>query len=176
MLVIPIIGEIDWPLANKVFVDTFTHLKENPKEDALLVPISSPGGDDDAGWAIYSILTSFDKKVYTIGYNNVYSASVNIFVAGDKRYIFSDTSFLFHPVTLVNEKGVNPNINQVKEDLLSDKIASTQFRKILKKHGVDSKIIPKMANPKSALFVDSARALKLHLATDLIDHFYQIKL
>jgi len=175
MLVIPIIGEIDWELANKVFVDTFAYLKENSKEDTLVVPISSPGGDDDAAWTIYKILTSFNKKVYTVGYSGVYSSAVNIFMAGEKRYVFSDTSFLFHPVTLVSEKGEQRAIHQVKEDILSDKIASNLFKDILKKYGVEPRTISRMAAPKTGFFVDAEKAVKMHLATDLIEHFEQIK-
>ncbi len=174
MLVIPIIGEIDWPLANKVFVDTFAYLKENPKEDTLLVPISSDGGDDDAGWSIYKILTTFNRKVYTVGYSGVYSSAVNIFIAGEKRYVFSDTSFLFHPVTLIGGKEERA-IHQVKEDLLSDKIASDQFKKILKGCGIASRTASRMATPTKAFFVDAPKALEMHLATDLIEHFDEIK-
>ncbi len=174
MLVIPIIGEIDWALANKVFVDTFSYLKDNPKEDTLVVPISSPGGDDDAGWAIYKILTSFNKKVFTVGYSGVFSAAVNIFLAGEKRYVFSDTSFLFHPVSLMSEKGER-GIHQVKEDLLSDKMASNLFKGILKKYGVDARTAARMAAPNKAFFVDAPKAIKIHLATDLIEHFDEIK-
>lgn len=175
MLVIPIIGEIDWELANKVFVDAFAYLKENPKEDTFVVPISSDGGDDDAAWAIYKILTTFNRKVYTVGYSGVYSSAVNIFMAGEKRYVFSDTSFLFHPVTVLSEKGEQRGIHQVKEELLSDKIASNLFKEILKKYGVEPRTVSRMAFPKSAFFVDSVKAIKIHLATDLIEHFEQIK-
>jgi ATP-dependent protease ClpP protease subunit len=67
--------------------------------DTLTIFLSSVGGDIDAAVRVYDFLKSVPNKVHTVGFGQIDSAAITIFLAGDKRTVLKKTRFRFHEPT-----------------------------------------------------------------------------
>lgn len=89
-------GEIDKPLAEKTIRQLL--LLEAESDKPIKVFIDSPGGDADAGFAIFDMIRFITPKVYTIGMGLVASAAAIILLAADKemRMGLPNSHYLIH--------------------------------------------------------------------------------
>ena len=89
-------GEVDKDLAEKVVTQLL--LLEAAGDDPIKVFIDSPGGDVDAGYAIFDMIRFVKPDVYTIGMGLVASAGALILLAAPKehRLGFPNSHYLIH--------------------------------------------------------------------------------
>ncbi len=89
-------GEINKELAEKVIKQLL--LLEADSDDPIKVFIDSPGGDADAGFAIYDMMRFIKPDVYTVGMGLVASAGSIILLAApaDKRIALPNSHYLIH--------------------------------------------------------------------------------
>ena len=89
-------GEVDKDLAEKVVTQLL--LLEAAGDDPIKVFIDSPGGDVDAGFAIFDMMRFVKPDVYAIGMGLVASAGVLILLAAPKehRLAFPNSHYLIH--------------------------------------------------------------------------------
>jgi len=89
-------GEVNKELAERVVRSLL--LLEDSGKDPIKVFIDSPGGDVDAGYAIYDMIRFIDAPVYTIGMGLVASAGVLILLASPKerRISLPNSHYLIH--------------------------------------------------------------------------------
>jgi len=89
-------GEINKELAEKVVRQLI--LLEAQGDGPVKVFIDSPGGDADAGYAIYDMLRFIKPDVYTIGMGLVASAGAIILLAAsrDHRIALPNSHYLIH--------------------------------------------------------------------------------
>ena len=80
---------------NRVLQEIIVKKQEDQSSD-VVVYINSPGGDVEAGYAIYEILKSSCRKVITYAVNEVFSCAVVIYLAGDERYATNYSHFMIH--------------------------------------------------------------------------------
>jgi ATP-dependent Clp protease protease subunit len=89
-------GEINKPLAERVIRQLI--LLEDQGDDPVKVFIDSPGGDADAGFAIFDMMRFIKPDVYTIGMGLVASAGAIILLASpkDRRIALPNSHYLIH--------------------------------------------------------------------------------
>jgi len=89
-------GEINKALAEKVIKQLL--LLEADGDDPIKVFIDSPGGDADAGFAIFDMMRFIKPLVYTIGMGLVASAGALILLAAPKerRLAFENSHYMIH--------------------------------------------------------------------------------
>ncbi len=89
-------GEINKELAERVIKQLL--LLDAFGEEPIKVFIDSPGGDADAGFAIYDMVRFIRPKVYTIGMGLVASAASVILLAAprERRIGLPNSSYLIH--------------------------------------------------------------------------------
>jgi ATP-dependent Clp protease, protease subunit len=89
-------GEIDKNLAEKTVRQLI--MLESMSDDPIKVFIDSPGGDADAGFAIFDMLRFVKPPVFTIGMGLVASAASIILLAADKerRIGLPNSHYLIH--------------------------------------------------------------------------------
>ena len=102
-------GEIDKNLAEKVIRQLL--ILESDSEDPVYMYIDSPGGDVDAGYAIFDMIRFIKAPVYTIGMGLVASAAALILLASpkDRRIALPNSHYLIHQ-PLSGIKGVATEI------------------------------------------------------------------
>lgn len=89
-------GEINKELAERVVRQLL--ILEQESDDPIRVLIDSPGGDADAGYAIFDTIRFVKPEVYMVGIGLVASAGALILLAGDKdkRLAFPNSHYLIH--------------------------------------------------------------------------------
>ncbi|MDC7224296.1 MAG: ATP-dependent Clp protease proteolytic subunit [Spirochaetales bacterium] len=89
-------GEINKELAEKVIKQLL--LLEADSSDPIKIFIDSPGGDADAGFAIYDMIRFINAPVYCIGMGLVASAASIILIAAplDRRIALPNSHYLIH--------------------------------------------------------------------------------
>ena len=89
-------GEVDKALAEKVVRQLL--LLEEDSDEPIRVFIDSPGGDADAGYAIFDMLRFVKPDIYTIGMGLVASAGAIILLAApaERRIGLPNSHYLIH--------------------------------------------------------------------------------
>lgn len=89
-------GEINKELAERVIRQLI--LLESKSDEPIKVLIDSPGGDADAGFAIYDMMRFIKPDVYNIGMGLVASAAAIILLASPKerRIALPNSHYLIH--------------------------------------------------------------------------------
>lgn len=85
---------------------------ENESKDPIYVFIDSPGGDVNAGYAIYDMIRFVDCEVFIVGMGLVASAAALILLSVDKdhRVGFANSEYLIHQPSS-KMQGVASDIN-----------------------------------------------------------------
>ena len=89
-------GEINKELAERVVRQLI--ILETESDEPIYVFIDSPGGDADAGYAIFDMIRFVKPQVYTVGMGLVASAGSLILLAADKdhRVATPNSHYLIH--------------------------------------------------------------------------------
>lgn len=109
-------GEINKELGEKIVKQLL--LLEADSDDPIKVFIDSPGGDADAGYAIYDMIRFIKPDVYTIGMGLVASAGALVLLAAPKerRIGLPNSHYLIHQ-PLSGMKGVASDLQIHAEEV-----------------------------------------------------------
>ncbi|OQY36395.1 MAG: ATP-dependent Clp protease proteolytic subunit [Spirochaetaceae bacterium 4572_7] len=116
-------GEINKELGEKIIKQLL--LLEADSDDPIKLFIDSPGGDADAGYAIYDMIRFIKPDVYIVGMGLVASAGALVLLAAprERRIALPNSHYLIHQ-PLSGMKGVASDLQIHAEEVekLRDKI------------------------------------------------------
>jgi ATP-dependent Clp protease protease subunit len=116
-------GEINKELAEKTIRQLL--LLENLDDDPIRIFIDSPGGDADAGFAIFDMIRFIKPPVWTIGMGLVASAAAILLLATprDRRVGLPNSHYLIHqPLSGIRGVATDIEIHARELDKLREKI------------------------------------------------------
>jgi ATP-dependent Clp protease protease subunit len=116
-------GEINKDLAEKTIRQLI--LLESAGKEPIRIFIDSPGGDADAGYAIFDMIRFIEPPVWTIGMGLVASAAAIIQLAGPKerRVGLPNSHYLIHqPLSGIRGVATDIEIHARELDKLREKI------------------------------------------------------
>jgi ATP-dependent Clp protease protease subunit len=156
-------GEVNKPLAEKVVKQLL--LLEAAGDDPIKVFIDSPGGDVDAGFAIYDMIRFVKPEVILIGMGLVASAAALILLAvpAERRIGLPNSHYLIHQ-PLSGIRGVATEIEIHAKEL--EKLRAKLNRIISEATGKDLAQVEK--DTDRDYWLDSAEAKKYGLISKII--------
>lgn len=118
---------------------TVTHvLKEilAKKDDKKVITlyINSPGGDVDAGYAIYDILRLSGRKIITYAVSEVFSCAIILYLAGDERYASNYSNFMVHEPYDEYDKDASITTKEYTKSLKELQVTTDDYFKLISKH------------------------------------------
>jgi len=116
-------GEINKDLAEKTIRQLL--LLEDMSADPIRIFIDSPGGDADAGYAIFDMIRFIKPQVWTIGMGLVASAAALIMLAApkDRRVGLPNSHYLIHqPLSGIRGVATDIEIHAKELEKLREKI------------------------------------------------------
>jgi len=154
-------GEVNKELAEKV-IRQLLILEADSASKPIYVYIDSPGGDVDAGFAIFDMIRFIKPPVYTIGMGLVASAGALILLAASKNYRLGlpNSHYLIHQ-PLSGIKGVATDIEIHAKEI--EKIRVKINALIAEETGKDAAEVAKDTDRDYWLSADEAAAYGLIL-------------
>ena len=151
-------GEINKELAEKVIRQLL--LLEADGDGPIKVFIDSPGGDADAGFAIYDMIRFIKPDVYTIGMGLVASAGAIILLAApvNRRIALPNSHYLIHQ-PLSGMRGVATEIEIHANEL--EKLRIKINKLISEETGLDIEKVSKDTDRDYWMSADEALEYKL---------------
>jgi ATP-dependent protease ClpP protease subunit len=120
-------GQITEPSSMK-FMAAITQIIMQDTPDCLYFLFSSPGGDVNAGVAIYNYLRAVPvPRVIMHNTSSIDSVANVIFHAADERFAAPHSTFHFHGVGM-NLNGTNPSLNHSQIRELQSQIAALETK------------------------------------------------
>ena len=152
-------GEVNKELAEKV-IRQLLILEADSASKPIYVYIDSPGGDVDAGFAIFDMIRFIKPPVYTIGMGLVASAGALILLAAPKNYRIGlpNSHYLIHQ-PLSGIKGVATDIEIHAKEI--EKIRTKINALIAEETGKDVADVAKDTDRDYWLSADEAAAYGL---------------
>ena len=154
-------GEVNKELAEKV-IRQLLILEADSASKPIYVYIDSPGGDVDAGFAIFDMIRFIKPPVYTVGMGLVASAGALILLAAPKNYRLGlpNSHYLIHQ-PLSGIKGVATDIEIHAKEI--EKIRAKINALIAEETGKDVDEVAKDTDRDYWLSADEAAAYGLIL-------------
>lgn len=164
-------GEINKELAERVVRQLI--LLEAQGDGPVKVFIDSPGGDADAGYAIYDMLRFIKPEVYTIGMGLVASAAAIILLAvpAEKRIALPNSHYLIHQ-PLSGIRGVATEIEIHAKEL--EKLRTKINKLISKETGRDLKKVEKETDRD--FWMNAEEAKEYGLISKIVKHRDELKI
>lgn len=150
--------------ANRV-VEEILYQRGNRKDDYLFAYINSPGGDVDAGYAIYEAMRLSGKYVVTYAASHIHSCAIIIYLAGEQRFANNYSNFLIHnPYHEIDDRMTVKKYKQHSDEL--EQCIDGYFKIICDRSKLTiPKIKKKIKNaPEGAWFFKAEEAMSLGIA------------
>jgi ATP-dependent protease ClpP protease subunit len=133
--------------------------------DYLVITFSSYGGSTDTMFAIYNIIENLSCYTITIGNAIVASAAADLFLLGEQRYTYPNTTFMFHRGTIsvpeINEYNLESYLENAK--IQHAKLYEEKLFPLLNKE--EQKAVMNGAD----LYIPAEKAVEYGIATNMIE-------
>ena len=164
-------GEINKELADSI-VRQLLILDSEDEKSPIYMYIDSPGGDVDAGFAIFDMIRFINAPVYLIGMGLIASAATLVLLAVDKEFRIGlpNSRYLIHQ-PLGGMRGVATDIEIYAKDM--EKIRAKLNSLIAKQTGTSLEQVTK--DTERDFWLDSDEAVKYGLISKIIAKKSELK-
>lgn len=149
----------------KILPELYLVSKENP-DSLIKIYLTSPGGDESAGTAIFDFIQAMPNEVHIYGYGQVCSIAALILQAGSKRFLSRNSQFMIHNGSMEMQ-------GHVEYDMLQKvagnfKKTSLMYRELIaKRSNIDIKNIEEFCNEER--FFSAEECVALGFADDICE-------
>jgi len=149
-------------LAEKLIkLDTDLNFRDN-----ITLEINSPGGDVSACFGVLDIIDNMRLNVNTIGFGEICSCGLLLFLAGNHRFITKNTAILSHQYFWYTF-GKHHELKGVRKE--QDLLYMRLVRYYKERIGLPEKVIKEKLLPATDIWLTTEEAIKYNIATGIID-------
>lgn len=143
------------------FVSGFRELDHD--KGTITVVISSPGGDEAAGWAIYEHMAMAKNEVIAVAYSECMSIAALILQGASKRLVSPWCRFMIHNGSMGMESDVSRLMGRTKEIL---RVTSNYYSVLAQRSGHDLPTIKRMCD--NEVFLSAQETVDLGFADGIL--------
>ena len=161
------IGYICFNLLHMIEEDDYNEANiKDYKREPIKIYISSYGGELSSAWGLIDIMLSSKTPIYTYCIGFAHSAALKIFLAGEKRYVYEHSCFLYHQLS-GGSAGKFSDMKEYVEVCNTEQEIIEDF--VVDRTNITREMLGKIKKEKKDWYIYSAEALELNIANDYID-------
>lgn len=135
---------------------------------AITIVMSSAGGYDAAGWAIYDAIRQTKNHVRIEGYGHVQSMAAVIFQAGDKRLLAPNCRFMVH-MGSIDHLESEIEIQKIEHLLKETRVGCDRYIHVLAEH-TRRPVKDIRIEVETETYLSANEAVLLWYADDVLEH------
>lgn len=142
-----------------------TITKENYVIPNVYLHVNSFGGSAYDGYGLYSLMKNSPLNIITVGYGEIMSAGVMVFLGGSKRYCYPHTTFMIHSV----HSGTWGKLKELEDNVIETKrVNEIYFNAIVSNTKITRQQLDDIQEKKQDWFITADEALKLGIVDKII--------
>ena len=159
-------GDIELSTVGKIIDEIIAVNEEEDKEEPIHLYIQSDGGVAMDAYSLVDIMLTSEVPIYTYCNSYVSSSALDIFLMGERRYVFPHSRILVHGVKSSMDNLTLPNLKTT----LNNVEAIEEFGKqlLLERTNLTPKDVKKIYSANGDVWYSYEEALACGIATDLI--------
>jgi ATP-dependent protease ClpP protease subunit len=143
------------------------------KEEWLKTPIElhidSYGGDAFVPLSLHNLVKSIPErpKIYTYNMNKCESSALTLFLLGDKRFAYTNSTFMIHDISMYMSYKINrPSLNSAL--YMTEQQAELLYKMYKEKTKLTKKDISKITDYNLDRYMNASEAFELGICNSLI--------
>jgi len=107
-------------------------LLDESSEEEICLFVNSTGGPTGTAMSFFDTITTILKpRLVTLGSGDVDSSGIIIFLSGEKRYVTSRTTLLFHPAGRIFDGHTRYTVREMEAMLAEDRLKDEQYAGVI---------------------------------------------
>lgn len=161
-------GDIELSTVGKIMDEIIAVNEEEDKEEPIHLYIQSDGGVAMDAYSLVDIMLTSEVPIYTYCNSYVSSSALDIYLCGQKRFVYPHSRFLIHGVKSSFDNATLPNIKSNLDNIETIE----QFGKdmLIAKTNFTHNQITKLYSENRDIWIGYEDALNYGIATDFISY------
>ena len=160
------IGKLTWDLLHQILDDDEKDEKEKDyKRDPIKLYINSYGGSVYDMWCLIDIIQNSKTPIYTYCTGYAMSAAFKIFLAGQKRYCYKHSTFMYHQLSHTFGGKFQDLIEDMEEISRQNKMIEDY---VLSKTKLTKDDVKDIKEKKIDFFISSDKAIEYGIVDEIL--------
>lgn len=160
------IGKLTWGILQQIQEDDKKDEKEKDyKREPIKLYINSYGGFVDDMWGLIDLILNSKTPIYTYCTGYAMSAAFNIFLAGNKRYCYKHSTFMYHQMSC----WLSGKLQGVEEDRKEMAYQNTKIEEyVIGRTNLTKDDIKEIHEKRKDFYIHSDKAVKYGIVDEVL--------
>lgn len=161
-------GDIELSTVGKIMDEIIAVNEEDDKEEPIHLYIQSDGGVAMDAYSLVDLMLTSEVPIYTYCNSYVSSSALDIYLCGQKRFVYPHSRFLIHGVKSSFDNANLPNIESNLDNIRT--VENFGKDMLIARTNLTYEQVEKLYSKNRDIWVGYEDALKYGIATDLISY------
>lgn len=161
-------GDVEISTVGRIMDEIIAINEEDNKEEPIHLYIQSDGGVAMDAYSLVDLMLTSEIPIYTYCNSYVSSSALDIYLCGQKRFVYPHSRFLIHGVKSSFDNATLPGIKSNLENIETIEMFGKDM--LIARTNLTSNQIEKLYSKNRDIWVGYDDALKYGIATDFISY------
>ena len=161
-------GDVEISTVGRIMDEIIAINEEDNKEEPIHLYIQSDGGVAMDAYSLVDLMLTSEIPIYTYCNSYVSSSALDIYLCGQKRFVYPHSRFLIHGVKSSFDNATLPGIKSNLENIETIEMFGKDM--LIARTNLTSNQIEKLYSKNRDIWVGYDDALKYGIATDFIPY------